>query len=335
MKLTQDEKNKLKKFQDRYPLLLELAKLSRVSSLELLMTVLDYKPAVADAINYTADLKRDIPRIKDLAQQLGLFFTTSKYKYIVNSPRGTFEEIPLNDMQLGKIILAFSKFQDKAHKGATYYHEKMLNSEYGYKFGKLMGYPECCLRFGNYLNNNICDPNNFGFKNPAVESLKRSKHFVWQLNVFTVSPIPHYPCSLTCKKSVNYVNKLLISLEYLDKERSVSLKTYLTEPASLYWTYADRILLYGTFKQKLLGEGEIQYHKIYPILISESIYQKVDKQQINQWHQIEKFLRIGNRLMVNDKFIRIYYNRERILEFSKENKYIPLLIKPDILPKNK
>jgi len=44
---------------------------------------------------------------------------------------------------------------------------------------------------------------------------------------------------------------------------------------------------------------------------------------------------MGNRLIVNDKFIRIYYNREKIIEFSKENKYIPLLIKPDILSKNK
>jgi hypothetical protein len=330
IKITQNEKNKLKKFQDKYPLLLNLSKLSGVSSLELLMTVLDYKPAVADAINYTAELKRDISRIKDLAQQLGLFLATSKYKYIVNSPRGIFEEIPLNDMRLGKIILAFSKSQDKAQKGAIYYHIKMLNSKYGYKFGKLMGYPECCLQFGNYLNNDIGDPNNFGFKNPAVESLKRSKHFAWQLNVFTVSPIPHYPCSLTCKKSIAYVDKMFTYLDYIDKERSIFLKNYLTKPASLYWTCADRILLYGDFKQYTLGTGEIKYNKIEPIITSDTFYQEVNKKDIVQWRNMAKALQKGNKLIVTDYLCSIYLNKEKIFEVKKNNKYIPVLVKPDI-----
>jgi len=330
IKLTQNEKNKLKKFLDKYPLLLDLTKLSGVSSLELLMTVLDYKPAVADAINYTAELKRDIPRIKDLAQQLGLFLATSKYKYIVNSPRGIFEEISLNDPRFGKIILAFAKSKDKAQKGADYYHAKMVDGKYGYKFGKLMGYPECCLKFGNYLQNLEGDPNNFGFKNPAVESLKRSKHFAWQLNVFTISVLPHYPCSLTCKKSIAYVDKMFTCLDYIDKERSMFLKSYLTEPASLYWTCADRILLYGDFKQYTLGTGEMKYNRIEPIITSDTFYQEVDQKNIVQWRNMTKALQKGNKLIVTDYLCSIYLNKEKIFEVKKTNRYIPVLVKPDI-----
>jgi len=52
-----------------------------------------------------------------------------------------------------------------------------------------MGYPKCCLDFGDYLCKNSkgkkeLDPNNFGFANPAVESLKRSKDFCLAVKCF-------------------------------------------------------------------------------------------------------------------------------------------------------
>jgi len=332
MILSTNENNKVLKFQKKYSVLLELSRFSGMSSLEIMMVILGYKPAVADAINYTLELKRDLDKIRELGKEFGLYLATSKYKYIVNSPKGIFEEIPLTDPDLGKIILSFAKSKDKSRKGADYYHEKMLNSEYGYKFGKLMGYPECCLRFGSYLNNNEDNPNNLGFKNPAVESLKRSKHFAWQLNVFTVSLLPHYPCSLTCQKSITYVDTLLACLNILDHERAQYLTEFLIKPASLYWTCADKILLYGEFKQSSLGSGEIMYSELKPLLTSENFYQKVDKQETSKWHQIETFLKKGNRLIVTDKLLKIYLNHEKILEITKDNKYTPILIKPDILP---
>ncbi|MGC9046943.1 MAG: hypothetical protein ACP5IC_02415 [Minisyncoccia bacterium] len=332
MIFSNSEKNKIIKLSKKYNDFVELSKLSGNSILELVMLGLDYKPAVADTITYTKELKMNIPKIKELSQKLGLFFAISKYKYIVNSPRGIFEEISLDDPREGKIIFSYSKTKDKAEKGAVYYHEKMLNSEYGYKFGKLMGYPECCLQFGNYLNNNNQDPNNFGFKNPAVESLKRSYHFDWRLNIFTNSPLPYYPCSLTCAKSIEYVERLLFAFSILDSNISDFLKKILSEPVSLYWTCADKIFLYGDFKQPILGQGEIKYERIEVWLNSKTFYQAVDKNQIKKWNLIAEYLKKGNRLVVNDKFIKIYFNREKIFEVAKENKYIPILIKPDILP---
>ncbi len=318
-----------------YSIIQQINRLSSLADSELMMTVLDYKPATADIISLGSKPEQNMEKIRNYAQQIGLHLAVSNYKYIVNSPRGIFREIPLDNPRLGKIILAFSKSKDKAKKGTDYYHKKMLNSRYGYKFGKLMGYPECCLRFGNYLNNDNNDSNNFGFKNPAVESLKNSKHFAWQLNVFTISLLSHYPCSLTCKKSIKYVDKIFSCFDYIDKERSLFLKNYLTEPASLYWTCADRILLYGDFQQHTLGTGEIKYSKIEPIITSNTYYQEVDKKNISQWQNIAKVLQQGNKLIVTDDLCSIYLNKEKIFEIKKNNKYIPVLVKPDILPRYK
>jgi hypothetical protein len=315
-----------------YSIIHQINKISSLSDVELMMTVLGYKPAMADTIFLDSKLAQNIEKIRNYGQQIDLHLATSNYKYIANSPRGIFQEIPLDDPRLGKIILAFSKSKDRARKGADYYHAKMIDSKYGYKFGKLMGYPECCLKFGNYLCNSEGDPNNFGFKNPAIESLKRSKHFAWQLNVFTFSLLSHYPCSLTCKKSIEYVDKVFSCLDYIDKERSLFLKNYLIEPVSLYWTCADRILLYGDFKQYTLGTGEIKYNKIEPIITSDTFYQEVDKKNIARWRNIEKALQKGNKLIVTDNLCSIYLDKEKIFEVKKNNKYVPVLVKPDILP---
>jgi len=330
MILRTDQKRLLQK---TYFIINEISKLAGLSGIEMMMTVVGYKPAMAEAVFFNTELKDNIDKIKDFAQKIGLYLAISKYKYIINSPRGIFEEISLNDYRLGKIILALSKSKDKARKGADYYYAKMVDGKYGYKFGKLMGYPECCLKFGNYLQNLNGDPNNFGFKNPAVESLKRSRHFAWQLNVFTFSVLPHYPCNLICKKSISYVDKVFACLDYIDKERKIFLKNYLTNPASLYWTCADRILIYGDFKQFTLGTGEIKYNRIEPIITSDTYYQEVNKKDIVKWKNLAEFLQKGNKLIVTDKLCSIYLNKEKIFEIKKKNKYIPVLVKPDIISK--
>jgi hypothetical protein len=225
--------------------------------------------------------------------------------------------------------LALAPTKDKARKGADYYHAKMIDGRFGYKFGKLMGYPECCLQFGNYLQNKQGDPNNFGFRNPAVESLKRSKHFDWHLNVFTVSLLPYYPCSLTCKKSITYVDEVFACLDYIDKKRSSLFKAYKKQATSLYWTLMDKILLWGSFKRYTMGTGEIKYNKIESKIFSDTYYQNVDKKLINQWKHIAGILSKGNKLIVSDDSLVICFNKKRIFEIKKQNKYMPVLVKPD------
>jgi hypothetical protein len=326
MALTSTQKKTLDK---AYPNIQKIVELSRLSGAEITMTVMGSKPAMADAILLDKRLNDNLKKIADCAKAIGLCLATSKYKYIVNSPQGIFKEIAISDPRSGKIILALAPTKDKARKGADYYHAKMIDGKFGYKFGKLMGYPECCLQFGNYLQNLQGDVDNFGFKNPAIESLKRSKHFDWHLNVFTVSLLPHYPCSFTCSKSIDYVKHVLLYMDYVDKGQSSFLRDYLQNPISLYWTCADRILLYGKLKRTGLMTGEVEYTKIEPMLTSNTFYQEVDRNKLTEWHKIEKALKEGNRLVVTDKKCTVYKGRECLLNINKNNKYVPVLVKPD------
>jgi len=316
-----------------YPKIASINKFTTISTIEIMMTFMGFKPAMAETIFYTTELKNNLNKIKELARQLGLYLAISKYKYIINSPQGIFEEIPLTSKKMAKIILALAKNKTKAQMAADYYHDKMLNSKYGYKFGKLMGYPECCLKFGNYLNNNNRDPNNFGFKNPAIESLKRSTHFTWQLNVFATSILSHFPCSLTCQKSIDYANKVFECLAVADSNHAESLKKQLTEATSLYWSCVDKILLYGDFKQYALGFGEIRYNTKDVQIHSDSYYQKVNLNKINEMKKIATILSRGNKLIVDDKNLTIYYNKNKIFQRAKDHKYVPVLVKPDIISK--
>jgi len=123
-------KIKKEKLKQTYQIIEKLSTLTHLSLVELVMTVLDYKPAMADAIFLDSELKKNMEEIRNHAQKIGLYLATSKYKYIVNSPRGIFKEIPLNDPRPGKIIIALSKSEDKARKGAYYYHAKMIDGIY-------------------------------------------------------------------------------------------------------------------------------------------------------------------------------------------------------------
>jgi hypothetical protein len=328
MKLSTSEKTIL---EQSYPTILQINKLSHLPKEELMMTVLGLKPAMSNSITLDIKLKQNIDKIRDYGKQIGLYLATSCFKYIMNSPLGIYKEIPLNDPRPGKIIFAFSKSEDKARKAVDYYHtiDDYKNS---IKLAQLMGYPECCIKFGVYLSNNRRDSDNFGFKNPAVESLKRSQHFAWQLNVFSLSPLSHYPCSLTCEKSQEYIDKAFSCLDYIDKRAYSFYIKYLTQPASLFWTCVDRILLFGDFKKYELGTGEIKYNRIAPLINSNAFYQETDKNLIGSWEHTKNTLRKGNKLIVTDDCYRIYSNGNMILEIKKINKYIPVLVKPDILP---
>ncbi len=308
----------------------KISRLSYLSTVELVAVLFDIKPAMADAITLDKELIQNLKEIKESCKILSLEFAQSRFKYIVNSPRGIYEEIPINDPREGKIILGISKSISKAKKAAEYYHLKCIDPSYGKKFGRLMGYPECCLDFGDYLNNPTGDSNNFGYKNPAVESLKRSKKFAWQLNVFTESLLPHYPCSLNCQKSIDYVDKVLAVLDKIMPDFSAHIKFNLKEPASLYWSCADRILLFGKFKKdKKRDKSEIKYHKSISKITSSEFYQENDMGYIKQLKKIEKMIKNGDRLVMESNHFTIYQGQKKICYIEKQNKYTPILVKPD------
>jgi len=241
--------------------------------------------------------------------------------------------VDMADKKKGKIALGLSKDIDKALEGIELYYKKILDSKDSRKFGEVMGYPKCCLDFGDYLCENSKgdkkrDPNNFGFSNPAVESLKRSKNFAWQLNVFSYSLLSYYPCSLTCAPSISFVNKMIDLLKVVDPERVEMTVNSLKEPASLYWTCADKILLYGDFKGNFKN-SEINYNKSISMLNSEKFYQSNSPRFLNNLKKIQEKVQQGNKLIMAPAYFEIYKDKKRIAKVKKNNQYEPVLVKPN------
>ncbi|MBU2219691.1 hypothetical protein KJ665_00930 [Patescibacteria group bacterium] len=316
----------------------EISRLSggQISSLELIAVVYGFKPTMAEMINFNKFNKsfiNKLDKINRLCKELSLHFVVSRYKFIINSPRGIFEMIDLDSPQKGKIAIGISKDKSAALEGVDLYYKKTLVSEKGRRFGQVMGYPECCLDFGDYLCQNSKgdknhDPNNFGFTNPAVESLKRSKEFAWQLNVFTNSPLSYYPCTLNCQESIKYVNKLFKILKRINPTSEKNLMDILKEPISLYWTCVDKILLYGDFKGDF-ENSEVKYHKSVPKIKSRSFYQSNSSNFLNNLNDIYKKIQRGNRLVMAPAYFEIYKDKKRIIKIKKDNQYEPVLVKPN------
>ncbi|MFH1671786.1 MAG: hypothetical protein ABH889_03390 [Candidatus Portnoybacteria bacterium] len=326
-------KEKAKK---NYKIIQEISGLAQLSDIELIAVLYDLKPTMGELVNfdkYNQSFINKLNRVNELCKKLGFKLGVSNCKFIVNSPRGIFEMVEMNDKRKGKISLGVSKDMDKALEGIDLYYKKTLDSKDSRKFGEVMGYPECCLDFGDYLCLNSRgdkkrDPDNFGFSNPAVESLKRSKNFAWQLNVFSHSLLSHYPCSLECQPSIKFVNDILRILKVMDLERVRVTEQSLKEPASLYWTCADKILLYGDFEGDFKN-SEIKYHKSESQIESGSFYQENDERFLKNLKSVYGEIERGDRLVMTPQYFEIYKDKRRIKKIKKENQYIPVLVKPN------
>ena len=313
----------------------KISELAHISTPELTAVLYGFKPTMADMINFDDfnSFKKKLNQANKLCKELSLKLAVSNYKFIINSPRGIFEMVEMNDKRKGKIAIGISKDMNLALEGVNLYYKKTLDDKASRRFGKIMGYPDCCLDFGDYLSLNSKgdlkeDPNNFGFANPAIESLKRSKDFAWQLNVFSESMLSYYSCSLTCKPSIKYVDNILAIFKEVDPKRLEWTESVMKEPASLYWTCADRILLYGDFKGDLKN-SEIRYNKIISKITSDEFYQSNSSKFLNNLKNIAKEIQKGNRLIMTPQYFEIYKDKKRILKVEKENQYIPVLVKPN------
>jgi len=314
-----------------YELIKEISDLVGLSCIELLVLTHNLKPAVADLVNFDnfdrAYIKK-LDRVNQLCKELSLNLAVSECKFIVNSPRGIFEIVKMDDERKGKISLGIAKDIKTALEGVNLYYKKTLNNKDSRKFGEVMGYPKCCLDFGDYLCNPDDNPDNLGFKNPAVESLKRSKDFSWQLNVFSYPLLSYYPCTLACQPSVSYINSIFEIYQIVHPKLVKWMESLLKEPTTLYWTCADKILFYGDFKGNFKN-SEIRYNRTVSEITSGEFYQKNDTNFLDNLENINKEIQKGNRLVMTPKYFEIYKDRKRIKKIKKDNQYVPVLVKPN------
>jgi len=314
----------------------KISQLLNVSIVELVALNYDLKPALSELVNFNKfdqNLISKFNQASKLCKKLGLHLAVSECKFVVNSPQGIFKLVDLKDPQKGKLGVGISKNKRDAVEAVDLYYKKTKDSKYSWDFAVLHGYPECCTKFGDYLCQNSKgdkkrDPNNFGFTNPAVESLKNSKNFAWQLNVFANSLLSYYPCHLACQESVTYVDKIISIFEKLKPDYAHRWKEILQEPTSLYWTCADKILLYGDFKGDFKN-SEVKYNKSVPEITSKEFYQNNDSKFLNSLNNIYQKIKQGNRLIMRPKYFEVYKDKKRITKIKKDNQYVPVLVKPN------
>jgi len=192
--------------------------------------------------------------------------------------------------------------------------------------GKLLGYPECCVK--NFLENFDTKKD---FTIIAFKETKKTPSFFCNgiFNIESKWPcgggdsfkkdglafsdfnrlalIKHVPHSLDCPESINLGRKTLELLEKESPEFAKEIVDALKRPF-LYFNYFDWL----AFKGKVRGQ-----ELIYEEVIGNLSYSSDDKiKQIVQ----------GNRLIVSDKKIIIYKDQKVIGELIKKNEDDGLLI---------
>ena len=312
-----------------------IGSLASLSWIEIFAAYFGLKPSMAEANTgtYNDNAVKRFSETAEICKSIGMTFAASNHKYIINSPRGIFEEIPLDDKRDGCVILGISKDPKKAVSAVAHYHLKSKDTRFGRSFGELMGYPSCCLDFGDYLANTSSDPNNFGFKNPAIETLKRSDELAWQLNVFsTKSFLSHFSCSFNCKQSIDYVDNFLKLLTIADPAAAEETIRSLKDPVSLYWTCVDQADMSGEYikNDKMFRAGEARYDNrtIKWGGGSDTFYQNNDAAFLSKIASAKEALAQGNKVVATTNEITIYADNDELLKFKKDNEFLPLLIKP-------
>ncbi len=191
--------------------------------------------------------------------------------------------------------------------------------------GKLLGYPECCVK--NFVESLDTE------KDFMVSALKRTKknpsffcngifniESKWSCSGYSFKKdeqifsdfnklflIKHIPHSLDCQESIKIGKKTLELLEKESPEFAKEIVEALQKPV-LYFNYFDWLVFKGKVKDQEL---------IYEEVILNRSYSADDK--------IKK-IRLGNRLKVSDKKIIIYKDRKVIGELAKKNEDDGLLI---------
>lgn len=326
-----------KEVREVYEITKKIGGLARVNWIEIFATYFGLKPSMAEANTgiFNEESAKRFSEASELCKDIGMTFAGSTHKYINNSPRLIFEEVPLYDPRAGSIIIGISKDPKKAISAVAHYHLKTMDTRYGRSFGELMGYPSCCLDFGDYLANNKSDPNNFGFKNAAFETLKKSDELAWQLNVFsTVNFLSHFSCSFTCKPSIAYVDNFLALLAIADPELAKQTIHHLRDYASLYWTCVDKVSMIGDYtrKDKHFRQGELAYdNKTLDWGIgSDRYYQENDKEFLERMSEAKRAVAAGNRIITTEEAAIIFSGADELLKIKKDNDFTPLLIKPTV-----
>jgi len=191
------------------------------------------------------------------------------------------------------------------------------------KIGKLLDFPNCCTT--NFSKKFLRSDKDDDYKIRELYKSKETKNYLSNL-IFSYQIIPHFPCELNCKKTLNYAKKVLEAYKKENIKLYKFIKKGLNFPI-LYFTKSKSFFFDGVLKN-----NSIKYNKV---LIESMIFEKICKiidfkinnnilTGINKNSPFLKKLEAGNKIKIKNNLIFVYKDENLIF------KIIPK-IKPKII----
>ncbi len=269
---------------------------------------------------------KDLDRLKRSLNKLeiiyGLNYTISPYKYLINSPNDFCEVVDIDDNREGMVSFSISFETSLNSRSEEFFLKKSKTwdraDEFSRKFGKVMGYPECCLDFGESLSGNIGNieamKESMTWSKAHIRSFRNSKDVSDILNIYTVKPlVSHVPCSLDCKESIDYAKKILRLLSEEDRYYA-DLRRYFLRLNSLFWFYSEFFLLDGEKER-----NEVKYSDFHKISFSDDVfYGGLTDDLREKMERTQKMLEKGNRLVMNKNFFKVFDGGKEIGRVEKD-----------------
>lgn len=163
------------------------------------------------------------------------------------------------------------------------------------RFGKILGYPDCCIKFFAFHNREgLCQPYET-LKNTKGELSYYCNNIPMDFNLFLIH---HHPCSFNCKKTIKLAKEVENAIEE-EPEYAGKIKEFLKKP----------LLVFGE-KNSFVFDGQIKNNKLH-----------FKKYYFLGNEQNDKFSDKLNRadcIEVKNESINLYQQGELIEEYKKQ-----------------
>ena len=264
--------------------------------------------------------------LKELKNIYGLEYCVSSRKFLINSPKDHSEVVDINDPRRGMISCSISFQRELAERSEEYFlkksYESEENAEFSRKFAEIMGYPDCCIDFGDKLSGNLDDPQkikqNWIWSKAHIRSFMNSDKISRFLNIYVLPNIlvPHVPCNLNCQPSREYAQKILEICKKEDDHLS-DLVEYFLDCHSLFWYYSEFIFLRGEKENNFL-----RYSEFLPFSLSaERFYGDLSADFQEKFQRTLFFLEKGNIIQMKDDCFQVYNNDILVGTIKKDYKF--------------
>ncbi len=283
---------------------------------ELLALKHGLKPTVSFRIPYK---KEPWQALKEWAKTNGFSYGHTTKKYIINSNRDICEPVSLSDPREGDIYASIAPSFDEIKRISDSYATDTT------EFGRLMGYPECCLKFGESLSSDSPEKleKDYLWSRAAFRSYRNSGYFSPLLNRFHgFALIPHIPCHLDCKKSKKYAVKMF-ELLWQENQMLGEIFDLFTRVTSFFWTNMDYVLMQGKYNGK-----RFEFNDAREFLSSKDFYAKPDLKRHKKLKKYFALTKKGTMLEERDDCIKVLRENKLIGAIPKKSKFECILAVP-------